>query len=146
MSLYQYDETSGYYYDPVTTLYYDANTTYYYNGNTGQFLYWDAEQSTYLPAPTGDEDPNKADQKEDKKEGKDKKEKVKVAKKIAKVTEEYLLQLTSHILNSDISKYPLTQRTQFRLISYFYLPLNFCYLKLLIFQSKFSGDKKVRYC
>ena len=92
VSLYQYDETSGYYYDPVTTLYYDANTTYYYNGNTGQFLYWDAEQSTYLPAPTGDEDPNKTDQKEDKKEGKDKKEKVKVAKKIAKVTEEYLLQ------------------------------------------------------
>ena len=26
MTLYQYDETSGYYYDPVTTLYYDANS------------------------------------------------------------------------------------------------------------------------
>ena len=55
---------------------------YYYNGNTGQFLYWDAEQSMYLPAPdqTGGEGG-----KDDKKEGKDKTEKVKVAKKIAKV-------------------------------------------------------------
>ena len=58
---------------------------YYYNGNTGQFLYWDAEQSTYLPAPTGEEDKSKTEVKEEKKEGKDKKEKVKVAKKIAKV-------------------------------------------------------------
>ena len=58
---------------------------YYYNGNTGQFLYWDAEQSTYLPAPTGEDDRTKTEVKEEKKEGKDKKEKVKVAKKIAKV-------------------------------------------------------------
>ena len=56
---------------------------YYYNGNTGQFLYWDAEQSTYLPAPT--DQTGSEGGKDDKKEGKDKKEKVKVAKKIAKV-------------------------------------------------------------
>lgn len=88
VSLYQYDETSGYYYDPITTLYYDANSQYYYNGQTGQFLYWDAEQSTYLPAPTSTDDAtngslNKQETKEERKESKDKKEKVKVAKKIA---------------------------------------------------------------
>ena len=64
---------------------------YYYNGNTGQFLYWDAEQSTYLPAPTGEDDKTKAEVKEEKKEGKDKKEKVKVAKKIAKVRKLFLI-------------------------------------------------------
>ena len=42
-------------------------------------MYWDAEKSTYLPAPNGAEG-----QDETKKEKKDK-EKVKVAKKIAKV-------------------------------------------------------------
>lgn len=61
---------------------------YYYNSVTGQYLYWDAEKSTYLPAPTGSEDQTISDtlKKEEKKESKDRKEKVKVAKKIAKVT------------------------------------------------------------
>lgn len=50
-------------------------------------MYWDAEQSTYLPAPNDDalEDDKAGDKKDDRREGKDKKEKVKVAKKIAKV-------------------------------------------------------------
>ncbi|KAK3592311.1 hypothetical protein CHS0354_030647 [Potamilus streckersoni] len=89
VSLYQYDESSGYYYDPSTGLYYDANTQYYYNGQTGQFLYWDAEKSTYLPAPTGDENKPTEDKEEKKKENKDKKEKVKIAKKIAKDMEKW---------------------------------------------------------
>lgn len=60
---------------------------YYYNSETGQYLYWDAEQSTYLQAPAGTMEEHAAadGQKTDKKDGKDKKEKVKVAKKIAKV-------------------------------------------------------------
>ena len=56
---------------------------YYYNAQLGQFLYWDAEKSTYLPAP--DQEGAAMDADKPKKEGKDKKEKVKVAKKIAKV-------------------------------------------------------------
>ncbi|KAL4226607.1 RNA-binding protein 5 [Mactra antiquata] len=92
VSLYQYDETSGYYYDPITTLYYDANSQYYYNSQTGQFMYWDSELSTYLPAPTGDNGQPESRPgmgREDKKDGKDKKEKVKVAKKIAKDMEKW---------------------------------------------------------
>lgn len=90
---YQYDESSGYYYDPSTGLYYDANSQYYYNATTCQFLYWDAEKSTYLPAPTsaqgqsGEEQKDNNDQKGKKKE--DKKEKVKIAKKIAKDMEKW---------------------------------------------------------
>ena len=74
VSTYKYDATSGYYYDPSTGLYYDANSTYYYNGETGQYLYWDAERSTYLPAPTSEEtqDDGKLQRKE-----KDKQDKVK---------------------------------------------------------------------
>uniref|UniRef100_A0A669F3M6 RNA binding motif protein 5 n=1 Tax=Oreochromis niloticus TaxID=8128 RepID=A0A669F3M6_ORENI len=52
-STYQYDESSGYYYDPQTGLYYDPNTHYYYNSQTQQFLYWDSEKQTYVPASTG---------------------------------------------------------------------------------------------
>lgn len=51
MSLYQYDEQSTYYYDPLTGLYYDANSQYYYNGDTGEYMYWNAEHSTYTIAP-----------------------------------------------------------------------------------------------
>lgn len=89
VSTYQYEETSGYYYDPMTTLYYDANSQYYYNAQTGQFLYWDAEKSTYLPAPTGHgatpaSEGEGTSEKKNKKE--EKKEKNKMAKKIAKVS------------------------------------------------------------
>jgi len=97
VSTYQYDETSGYYYDAVTTLYYDASSQYYYNGNTGQFLFWDGEKQTYLPAPTGDS--NGADDKKDDvqttKKEKEKKEKVKIAKKIAKDMEKWAKTLNS---------------------------------------------------
>ncbi|XP_025108341.1 RNA-binding protein 5-like isoform X3 [Pomacea canaliculata] len=100
VSTYQYDKTSGYYYDPSTGLYYDANSQYYYNPKTSQFMYWDAEKSTYLPAPTQTgEAPQtgeageaaaseNADLNKDKKEKKEK-EKVKVAKKIAKDMEKW---------------------------------------------------------
>ena len=88
VSQYQYEETSGYYYDPSTGLYYDANTQYYYNATSGQFLYWDAENFTYLPAPNGDENSTNSND-DQKKEPKDKKEKVKVAKKIAKDMEKW---------------------------------------------------------
>uniref|UniRef100_A0A8C5EYK3 RNA-binding protein 5-like n=1 Tax=Gouania willdenowi TaxID=441366 RepID=A0A8C5EYK3_GOUWI len=50
-SSYQYDESSGYYYDPQTGFYYDPNTHYYYNSQTQQYLYWDSEKQTYVPAP-----------------------------------------------------------------------------------------------
>jgi len=82
VSTYQYDETSGYYYDPSTGLYYDATSQYYYNAESGSYLYWDAEKSTYLPAPMGDTDDGKKGDKKDK--DKEKQDKVKVAKKIAK--------------------------------------------------------------
>jgi RNA-binding protein 5/10 len=88
VSTYQYEETSGYYYDPLTTLYYDANSQYYYNAQTGQFMYWDAEKSTYLPAPSN-QVPGSGTEGEvttDKKKKEDKKEKSKMAKKIAKVS------------------------------------------------------------
>uniref|UniRef100_A0A8C7FDK2 RNA binding motif protein 5 n=1 Tax=Oncorhynchus kisutch TaxID=8019 RepID=A0A8C7FDK2_ONCKI len=50
-SAYQYDESSGYYYDPQTGLYYDPNSQYYFNSQTQQYLYWDSETQTYIPAP-----------------------------------------------------------------------------------------------
>uniref|UniRef100_A0A673X959 RNA binding motif protein 10 n=1 Tax=Salmo trutta TaxID=8032 RepID=A0A673X959_SALTR len=51
VSTYQYEESSGYYYDPLTGLYYDPNSQYYYNGVTQQYMYWDGEKQTYVPAP-----------------------------------------------------------------------------------------------
>ncbi|XP_076344248.1 RNA-binding protein 5-like isoform X2 [Tachypleus tridentatus] len=90
-SKYQYDETSGYYYDPSTGLYYDANSQYYYNAESQQFVYWDGEKQTYLPAPTvvsGTHDMSggtEADSsKDEKSKNKDKHDKVQIAKKIAK--------------------------------------------------------------
>ena len=74
--------------DAVTLLF-----QYYYNSKASQWLYWDAEKSTYLPAPSQGSDDGvpveagasapaeKTSEKEEKKE----KEKSKVAKKIAKV-------------------------------------------------------------
>ena len=64
---------------------------YYYNSTSGHYMYWDAERSTYLPAPTGAEAESSNDAqdesgKKDGKERKDSKEKVKIAKKIAKVS------------------------------------------------------------
>ena len=51
VSKYQFDETSGYYYDKISTLYYDATSQYYFNPKNSKFCYWDAEHSTFLPAP-----------------------------------------------------------------------------------------------
>jgi len=89
VSTYQYDETSGYYYDPQTGLYYDASSQYYYNPQTQQFLYWDAEKQTYLPAPVSTEDANAGKDEGKKVKEKDRQDKVKVAKKIAKVSDDY---------------------------------------------------------
>ncbi|KAM7422515.1 hypothetical protein PAMA_010522 [Pampus argenteus] len=50
-STYQFDESSGYYYDAQTGLYYDPSSQYYYNSETQQYLYWDSETQTYVPAP-----------------------------------------------------------------------------------------------
>ena len=81
----------------MTTSYWDRTIfgvwylQYYYNGNTGQFLYWDGERQTYLPAPTGDgtnagtSGEKKEDEEKISKKEREKKEKVKIAKKIAKV-------------------------------------------------------------
>lgn len=69
---------------------------YYYNSSTSQFLYWDGERQTYLPAPDGANtsapiDGSMEDGKVDEKSKKDKekKEKVKMAKKIAKDMEKW---------------------------------------------------------
>jgi len=92
-SQYQYEETSGFYYDPSTQLYYDANSQYYYNSTTGAYMYWDAEKSTYLPAPTGAEAAMQEGVQDsmdsDVKDKKDGKEKTKMAKKIAKDMEKW---------------------------------------------------------
>ncbi|XP_077439840.1 RNA-binding protein 10 isoform X1 [Vanacampus margaritifer] len=53
VNTYQYDESSGYYYDPLTGLYYDPNSQYYYNPHTQQFMYWEGEKHTYIPAASG---------------------------------------------------------------------------------------------
>ncbi|XP_051913156.1 RNA-binding protein 10 isoform X1 [Hippocampus zosterae] len=53
VTTYQYDESSGYYYDPLTGLYYDPNSQYYYNPHTQQFMYWEGNKHTYIPAASG---------------------------------------------------------------------------------------------
>lgn len=106
---YQYDESSGYYYDSQSGLYYDPSShvctalisiavfhcptsldcvlivhvcvcQYYYNPQTQQYMYWDSEKQTYVPAPTennaGPNDNAAASGKEPK-EPKEKKEKPK---------------------------------------------------------------------
>lgn len=58
---------------------------YFYNSQTSQFLYWDAEKSTYLPAPTTDDGGKDDGTEKGGKKDKEKREKVKIAKRIAKV-------------------------------------------------------------
>ena len=63
---------------------------YYYNSTTQEFLYWDGEKKTYLPAPTSgaaETNNSEATADDDKKEKPEKKDKVKVAKRIAKVSD-----------------------------------------------------------
>lgn len=45
----QYDE-SGYFFDKTTNLYFDQSSNYFYNSELGQYLYWDAVNSTYVLA------------------------------------------------------------------------------------------------
>ncbi|XP_045762720.1 RNA-binding protein 5-A-like [Maniola jurtina] len=100
---FMYDETSGYYYDPATGLYYDGTTQYFFNNHINQYMYWDANSSTYIaasqtqtnsdqpklqnpPQPSAD---NTITKEPEEKKKKDKDDKVKVAKKIAKDMERW---------------------------------------------------------
>uniref|UniRef100_A0A8C4I9S2 RNA binding motif protein 5 n=1 Tax=Dicentrarchus labrax TaxID=13489 RepID=A0A8C4I9S2_DICLA len=139
-STYQYDESSGYYYDPQTGLYYDPNThvssapppppftgvcivlcslvflsfQYYYNSQTQQYLYWDNEKQTYIPASTetnpGQND-NAASGSKEAKEGKEKKEKPKskTAQQIAKDMERWAKTLNKQKENFKSSFQPISQ-------------------------------------
>lgn len=65
---------------------------YYYNAQSQQFLYWDGERQTYLPAPTSEQadatiDGDSTESKKDKE--KEKKERVKTAKRIVKDMERW---------------------------------------------------------
>lgn len=76
---------------------------YYYNSQSGQFLYWDGEKQTYVPAQTDADGKATGPQDEEKvKKDKDKKEKVKVAKKIAKVSAPSLLAHPERFLNGGL--------------------------------------------
>lgn len=116
-STYQYDESSGYYYDPQTGLYYDPNTQYYYNSQTQQFLYWDSEKQTYVPASagTGQNDGktggSAATGTKEPKEGKEKKEKPKskTAQQIAKDMERWAKSLNKQKENFKSSFQPISQ-------------------------------------
>lgn len=116
-STYQYDESSGYYYDPQTGLYYDPNTQYYYNSQTQQFLYWDSEKQTYVPASTGTgQNDGKtggsaATGTKEPKEGKEKKEKPKskTAQQIAKDMERWAKSLNKQKENFKSSFQPISQ-------------------------------------
>ncbi|PIO32046.1 hypothetical protein AB205_0156460, partial [Aquarana catesbeiana] len=117
-STYQYDESSGYYYDPQTSLYYDPNSQYYYNSVTQQFLYWDGEKQTYLPAADsagGGAGPNGAST-SGTKEGKEKKEKPKskTAQQIAKDMERWAKSLNKQKENFKNSFQPLNSRDEDR--------------------------------
>ena len=41
---------SGYLFDRTTNLYFDQSSNYFYNSETGEYLYWDAQKSTYVLA------------------------------------------------------------------------------------------------
>ncbi|XP_048343870.1 RNA-binding protein 5 [Sphaerodactylus townsendi] len=112
-STYQYDESSGFYYDPVTGLYYDPNSQYYYNAVTQQYLYWDGEKETYLPAAEGTSYQQNAPPA---KEGKEKKEKPKskTAQQIAKDMERWAKSLNKQKENFKNSFQPLNVREEER--------------------------------
>ncbi|KAM9758806.1 RNA-binding protein 5 isoform 2-T2 [Menidia menidia] len=118
-STYQYDESSGYYYDPQTGLYYDPNSHYYYNAQTQQYLYWDSEKQTYVPAPANS-NAGQSDQTangsastsgKEPKEGKEKKEKPKskTAQQIAKDMERWAKSLNKQKENFKSSFQPISQ-------------------------------------
>lgn len=101
VSTYQYDEMSGYYYDPNTGLYYDPNS------QTQQYLYWDGDKQTYLPAPDQSGDAAKD---LGSKEGKEKKDKPKskTAQQIAKDMERWAKSLNKQKENFKNSFQPLS--------------------------------------
>lgn len=43
-------DTSGYLFDRTTNLYFDQSSNYFYNSESGEYLYWDAQKSTYVLA------------------------------------------------------------------------------------------------
>ncbi|KAM3620657.1 uncharacterized protein V6R79_000175 [Siganus canaliculatus] len=118
-STYQYDEASGYYYDPQTGLYYDPTSHYYYNSQTQQYLYWDSDKQTYVPAPndantTLNDNPAAAAAaagSKEPKEGKEKKEKPKskTAQQIAKDMERWAKTLNKQKENFKSSFQPISQ-------------------------------------
>uniref|UniRef100_A0A8C2TP90 RNA binding motif protein 5 n=1 Tax=Coturnix japonica TaxID=93934 RepID=A0A8C2TP90_COTJA len=114
-STYQYDESSGYYYDPVTGLYYDPNSQYYYNALTQQYLYWDGEKETYMPAAEGITYQQTATTTTTK-EVKEKKEKPKskTAQQIAKDMERWAKSLNKQKENFKNSFQPLSTREEER--------------------------------
>uniref|UniRef100_A0AAY4D3M5 RNA-binding protein 10 n=1 Tax=Denticeps clupeoides TaxID=299321 RepID=A0AAY4D3M5_9TELE len=93
VSTYQYDESSGFYYDPLTGLYYDAASQYYYNSQVQQYMYWDGEKRTYVPAPSkvSGEAVESADPASSESSAKDRKDKpkTKTAQQIAKDMERW---------------------------------------------------------
>uniref|UniRef100_A0A8C3VND4 RNA binding motif protein 5 n=1 Tax=Catharus ustulatus TaxID=91951 RepID=A0A8C3VND4_CATUS len=114
-STYQYDESSGYYYDPITGLYYDPNSQYYYNALTQQYLYWDGEKETYMPAAEGATYQQTATTTTTK-EVKEKKEKPKskTAQQIAKDMERWAKSLNKQKENFKNSFQPLSTREEER--------------------------------
>ncbi|KAG8436214.1 hypothetical protein GDO86_007353 [Hymenochirus boettgeri] len=116
-STYQYDESSGYYYDPQTGLYYDPNSQYYYNSLTQQYLYWDGDKQTYLPAADGAaQSAASGSNPGSSKEGKEKKEKPKskTAQQIAKDMERWAKSLNKQKENFKNSFQPLSSRDEER--------------------------------
>ncbi|MBZ3877339.1 RNA-binding protein 5 [Sciurus carolinensis] len=107
-STYQYDESSGYYYDPITGLYYDPNSQYYYNSLTQQYLYWDGEKETYVPA--AESTSHQQTGLPPTKEGKEKKEKPKskTAQQIAKDMERWAKSLNKQKENFKNSFQPVS--------------------------------------
>ncbi|XP_071383112.1 RNA-binding protein 5-like [Centroberyx affinis] len=115
-STYQYDESSGYYYDPQTGLYYDAVSHYYYNSQTQQYLYWDSEKQTYVPATADAIAGQSANMAASSaaaggKEAKDKKDKPKskTAQQIAKDMERWAKSLNKQKENFRSSFQPISQ-------------------------------------
>uniref|UniRef100_A0A673Z9N0 RNA binding motif protein 5 n=1 Tax=Salmo trutta TaxID=8032 RepID=A0A673Z9N0_SALTR len=115
-STYQYDESSGFYFDPQTGLYYDPNTHYYYNSQTQQYLYWDSEKQTYIPASAADQTEQSANasaaasnEAKESKERKQEKPKSKTAQQIAKDMERWAKSLNKQKENFKSSFQPVSQ-------------------------------------
>ncbi|KAK6318851.1 hypothetical protein J4Q44_G00100620 [Coregonus suidteri] len=114
-STYQYDESSGFYFDPQTGLYYDPNTHYYYNSQTQQYLYWDSEKQTYIPASAADQTEQTANaaaasnEAKESKERKQDKPKSKTAQQIAKDMERWAKSLNKQKENFKTSFQPVSQ-------------------------------------